>query len=151
MSNYHHVAKGLTLFLNSPPENYEPLANYFTFSVGAVPKKQRAGDAFALLGSKRVAVNQGGDWIRPPNGLKTQLFVHCKTRKKDPFFVNSYTTEWDGSLIGLFPTLFALEKFKSLQYMAHWLNGIDWEELGVLHAGRYQFTQRQLMNIVVPK
>jgi hypothetical protein len=150
LAKHYFDNNGITLFLSTHPSNYEPFSNYFSVSVGAVPKQQHAGADIALLGSTRALANQGGKWIRPPNGQTTTIFCACKTRKL-PFFTYPTSVPWDGSLLGLYPTQLAIDTFATGEGMVGWLNNIDWEELGAYYGGRYKFSQRQLMNIVVPK
>ena len=147
---HYHTHNGITFFLNAPPENYETLSLYLTAHVGAVPSVTKAGQETLLLGSKRVMVPQGGPWIRQPNGVKCRIFVHCKTRKSDPMFLYPEAVEYDGSIIGIRPTSKAIERFKKPEVFVEWFNSLDFAELGVYNAGRFQFSQRLLENLLVP-
>ncbi|MCF0233219.1 MAG: hypothetical protein HUJ63_13420, partial [Enterococcus sp.] len=62
----------------------------------------------------------------------------CKTRNKDPFFIND-CDKWDGSLLALFP-----KQDIDVKQATKELNSLDWNRLGFMTGGRYLFTQKSL-------
>jgi len=75
-----------------------------------------------------------------------RIYVNNKTRFKKPFFRNS-SKYYDGSVLAIFP------KFKhlNLDEVVELLNSVNWNELGFITDGRFQFSQRSLENTVLPK
>ena len=80
------------------------------------------------------------DWGRPVNfeENRPRIYVNCKTRINNPFFINS-CKKWDGSILALFP-----KKEMDLEKATRILNAIDWESLGFMTGGRYLFAQKSL-------
>ena len=80
-------------------------------------------------------------WGRPVDFQegKPRLYVNCKTRVKNPFFVDS-CERWDGSLLALFPKKDGID----IKEAAEKLNSIDWNSLGFMTGGRYIFAQKSL-------
>ncbi len=68
-----------------------------------------------------------------------RIYVNCKTRIRDPFFINK-CDRWDGSLLALFP-----KKEMDLEKAVVALNGLDWNALGFMTGGRYIFAQKSLL------
>ncbi len=79
-------------------------------------------------------------WGRPVNFKfgQPRIYVNCKTRNKEPFFMNS-CERWDGSILALFP-----KRNMDLPKATKILNGLDWNKLGFMTGGRYLFTQKSL-------
>ena len=77
---------------------------------------------------------------------KKRIYVNCKTRQENPFFIND-CLNYDGSVLALIvkDDNIDIEKFKDI------LNGIDWDDLGFMQGGRYIFTQKTLENLKIPK
>lgn len=80
------------------------------------------------------------DWGRPVKFREGEprIYVNCRTRAKDPFFMNP-CDRWDGSLLALFP-----KKEMDLEKAVKVLNNIDWNSLGFMTGGRYMFSQKSL-------
>jgi adenine-specific DNA-methyltransferase len=71
-----------------------------------------------------------------------RIYVNAKTRTAEPFFTHSCEA-WDGSILALFPLAddFGEDHAESLTKA---LNAVDWNELGFVCDGRFQFGQRSL-------
>ena len=76
---------------------------------------------------------------------ESRIYVNCKTRNKNPFFINN-CKNYDGSIMAIFPKkkINNLEKFKNM------LNNVNWEELGFIVDGRFIFNQKSLENTLLP-
>ena len=70
-----------------------------------------------------------------------RIYVNCKTRNKQPFFV-SKVQAYDGSVLALFPK----DKKMNLKSWAKRLNQMNWNELGFVCDGRFIFSQRSLQH-----
>lgn len=68
-----------------------------------------------------------------------RIYVNCKTRQRDPFFVSDVEA-YDGSVLAMFPRDQSLD----LERVAIRLNQTDWHKLGFVCDGRYIFSQRSL-------
>jgi adenine-specific DNA-methyltransferase len=79
---------------------------------------------------------------------KHRIYVNCKTRQKDPFFVHE-CKNYDGSILALIPKVEISQE--ELIQIAKKLNQVDWKELGFKQGGRYIFTQRTLTKVYLPK
>jgi len=77
---------------------------------------------------------------------KMRIYVNCKTRLQNPFFINE-CKNYDGSVIGLIPKTGEIES--NLEEYCQKLNGVDWEKLGFKVGGRFVFTQKTLDNIIL--
>ena len=78
-----------------------------------------------------------------PERLGARIYVNCKTRNPQPFFIHS-AKAFDGSVLALFPKFdFDLEEKREM------LNRIDWQRLGFVCDGRYIFNQRALANAMI--
>jgi len=73
-----------------------------------------------------------------------RVYVNCKTRIADPFFMND-CKKYDGSVLAIFP------KFENidLQNTTKALNSVDWNEFGFRVGGRYVFSQKALENLPI--
>lgn len=69
-----------------------------------------------------------------------RIYVNCKTRKHDAFFVNE-NTAYDGSVLALFP-----KDDIDLDRAVDRLNSVSWRSLGFECDGRKIFSQRGLSN-----
>ena len=79
-------------------------------------------------------------WGRPVDFKegKKRIYVNCRTRITNPFFLNS-CERWDGSILALFPKDHTdIEKAVSI------LNQTDWQMLGFMTGGRFIFSQKSL-------
>ena len=84
------------------------------------------------------------EWGRKHHVLEGErIYVNCKTRNKEPFFVSDVPA-YDGSVLALFPKA-GVDVAKAEAR----LNRINWEELGFVCDGRFLFTQRSLENAPV--
>lgn len=124
----------------------ERLGNFAKVHVGCVAKNKKEAiidGTLPILGSNRQVEHYHSctEWIRPPNGIRCQLFVNCKTRQEKPFFTTEAHMEFDGSLLGI-----ECEDPKSL---CDRLNAVDWRQQGMKHGGRFIFSQRVLTEALV--
>ena len=76
---------------------------------------------------------------------KPRVYVNCKTRVKNPFFVHN-SIHYDGSVLAIFPYDTKLDCIK----IAGTLNQFDWNKLGFVCDGRHIFTQRLLEKMWLP-
>ncbi|AWX42868.1 Type I restriction-modification system methyltransferase subunit [Metamycoplasma cloacale] len=92
-------------------------------------------------------------WIRPvprpPKDFTYQIFVNCKTRKKDPFYLlnnqkRGQFINYDASVLCLFVNTNKDETKKIVDQ----LNEISWDALGVKTDGRYHFSQSILVALL---
>lgn len=75
-----------------------------------------------------------------------RLYVNCKTRRSQPFFLHD-CTHYDGAILALFPRLPTMD----LALAVDMLNDqVDWAELGFICDGRFLFTQRSLQHCLLP-
>ena len=70
-----------------------------------------------------------------------RIYVNCKTRARQPFFVHKEMA-YDGSVLALIPK----SANTDVNLVAEKLNKINWEKLGFVVDGRLLFTQRSLAN-----
>lgn len=122
------------------------LGDFTKVHVGCVAKnkKQAVIDGILpILGSNRQVERYHSctDWIRPPNGIKCQLFVNCKTRQEKPFFTTETPMEFDGSLLGI--------ECEDPKGFCDRLNAVDWRQQGMKHGGRFIFSQRGLTEALI--
>jgi len=75
---------------------------------------------------------------------KPRIYINCKTKMKNPFFVHP-CNNYDGSVLAIF-----LKVQEDPKQIAKMLNHIDWEELGFMCNKRYIFTQNSLESILLP-
>lgn len=168
MKANQYINNGLIMFSTTPLT--VKFSDLFEVSVGCVAKSKKDisiapdQEIMELVHSKtqvdgsllRAGVTYT-EWVRPPNGKFTNIFVNCKTRQEKPFFARLELCEFDGSVLGLFPKeackeLFASCKtlFASRQDVLNYLNNQDWQTLGFKSPeGRYQFSQRSLQNCLL--
>ncbi len=96
-------------------------------------------------GIKKFNENNWWTWGRAIDFREDEprIYVNCKTRNKNPFFVNK-CKKWDGSILALFP------KFSSnLDEIVKKLNSIAWDEMGFVTGGRYIFSQKSLKEALI--
>lgn len=74
-----------------------------------------------------------------------RIYVNCKTRSDNPFFVNECNS-YDGSVLAIFP-----KKEINISKATELLNNVDWAELGFKVGGRFCFTQKSLENTYLPQ
>ena len=75
-----------------------------------------------------------------------RIYVNCKTRNKNPFFVSDVSA-YDGSILALFPK----RNTKNINKLCEILNDTDWTKYGFICGGRYVFSQRSLENVSLNK
>lgn len=77
---------------------------------------------------------------------KKRIYVNCKTRNKNPFFIHS-SNFYDGSVLAIFPHNQKLD----ISVLCEELNKVNWFELGFICDGRFIFNQKSLENCVLPE
>lgn len=74
---------------------------------------------------------------------RPRIYVNCKTRCKNPFFLSS-CKKWDGSILALFPK-FDLDLEKAVLI----LNSLAWSDMGFVTGGRFIFSQKSLQEALI--
>lgn len=74
-----------------------------------------------------------------------RIYVNCKTRVRNPFFLNT-CKNYDGSILAIF-----FKKAMNINKTVTALNNVAWDELGFVCDGRYIFSQRSLQNTLLPQ
>jgi adenine-specific DNA-methyltransferase len=77
------------------------------------------------------------------NENKDRIYVNCKTRHENPFFINE-CKRWDGSVLTLFP-----KENINLKEWTEKLNNENWNELGFKTGERFIFSQKSLSNCYI--
>jgi adenine-specific DNA-methyltransferase len=77
--------------------------------------------------------------------VQPRIYVNCKTRRPQPFFVHN-CTHYDGAVMAIFPR----DPAVNVKALAVALNGVDWADLGFVCDGRFLFTQRSLEQAPLP-
>lgn len=77
---------------------------------------------------------------------RPRIYVNCKTRNKEPFFL-SKCDHYDGSVLAFFPRDTSVD----LVTLRDALNAVDWDEQGFVCDGRYLFSQRSLQHAALPE
>jgi adenine-specific DNA-methyltransferase len=77
---------------------------------------------------------------------RPRVYVNCKTRRAQPFFVHR-CTHYDGAVMAIFPR----DPTVDVQALANALNAVDWADLGFVCDGRFLFTQRSLEQAPLPE
>ncbi len=146
-----HHNNGLLMWSETPLT--VKFSDLFEVKVGCVAKSKK----LAYLSDGVPTVTSGetynydldAEWIRPPNGTFAEVFCRVKTRR-EPFFYTYKGYEFDGSVLGLIPTEFCQETFRSKKNVVEFLNTQDYLTLGFTSPnGRYQFGQRSLSNVLL--
>jgi adenine-specific DNA-methyltransferase len=75
-----------------------------------------------------------------------RIYVNCKTRNKEPFFIHP-CKNYDGSVLAVFPKHPKADE----KELCEMLNAVNWFELGFVCDGRYLFSQKSLENSVLPE
>jgi adenine-specific DNA-methyltransferase len=90
---------------------------------------------------KKFNENNWYEWGRPVKFYKDKprIYVNCKTRNKNPFFINK-CNKWDGSVLALFPK----DSNMNLEKAVKQLNNQDWEQSGFITGGRFCFSNKAL-------
>ena len=97
---------------------------------------------------KKFNENNWWEWGRKCyESNEPRIYVNCKTRNKQPFFLNNCKL-YDGSILGIFPK--KQVDNNTLKKMKDYLNNVNWEELGFFVDGRYIFSQKSLENTLLP-
>lgn len=81
-----------------------------------------------------------------PISERPRIYVNCKTRSPDPFFLHP-CRNFDGAILALFPH----DPAADLEKLCAMLNLVDWAELGFVCDGRYLFAQRSLQQALLPE
>ena len=90
---------------------------------------------------KKFNENNWWEWGRKYHHQEGErIYVNCKTRQKDPFFI-SLDQAYDGSVLALFPKI-KMDLSKAVDT----LNKTKWQDLGFVCGGRLIFSQRSLQN-----
>lgn len=98
-------------------------------------------------GIKKFNEQNWWSWGRCINFRENEprIYVNCRTRNKNPFFLNN-CKKWDGSILALFP------KIKmNLPSVVEKLNSLDWQKMGFTTGGRYIFSQKALTEALIDK
>ncbi len=77
----------------------------------------------------------------------SRIYVNCKTRHNQPFFISDVPA-YDGSMLALFPKDTAKLDIKDL---CDTLNCLDWKTYGFMCGGRYIFSQRTLESLPIAR
>lgn len=96
-------------------------------------------------GIKKFNEQNWWSWGRCINFRENEprIYVNCRTRNKNPFFLNN-CKKWDGSILALFP------KIKmNLPSVVEKLNSLDWQKMGFATGGRYIFSQKALTEALI--
>lgn len=95
---------------------------------------------------KKINENNWWEWGRRLyESDSDRIYVNCKTRDSEPFFLND-CKNYDGSILGIFP-----KENIDLNKAVKMLNDVDWSELGFKIGGRYSFNQKSLENTFLPE
>lgn len=102
-----------------------------------------------LLNRKMKKFNENNWWTWGRDFYhsdKNRIYVNCKTRNINPFFINE-CKNYDGSVLALIP----LEDINDIELVKYkdTLNNVDWEELGFKIGGRFCFNQKALENTIL--
>ncbi len=81
-----------------------------------------------------------------PISDRPRIYVNCKTRSAEPFFLHP-CQNFDGAILALFPH----DPAADLVALCKKLNGVDWGELGFVCDGRSLFAQRSLQEALLPE
>jgi adenine-specific DNA-methyltransferase len=107
----------------------------------------------ARLLARRIQHFDESNWWRwgraYPMNDRPRIYVNCKTRRVEPFFLHN-SPHFDGAILALFPHNADMPK-GDLKTLTRLLNQVDWQELGFVCDGRYLFTQRALQNCLLPE
>jgi adenine-specific DNA-methyltransferase len=96
---------------------------------------------------RKFTENNWWKWGRDFKKTTTKrIYVNCKTRAKDPFFIHE-CNNYDGSILALF----VKNQKVDLNKLVKKLNEIDWDDLGFMCGDRYLFSQKSLKNTLLPR
>ena len=70
-----------------------------------------------------------------------RIYVNCKTRKPNPFFISNNSV-YDGSVLAIFP-----HNTLGIKKLCNKLNTTNWNEYGFMCGDRHIFSQRSLTNL----
>jgi adenine-specific DNA-methyltransferase len=101
-----------------------------------------------LLARRVTAFDENNWWCwgrRHYATAQPRIYVNHKTRNPHPFFLNA-CRNYDGSVLALFPRREGCD----LKALVKMLNAVDWQELGFVCDGRFQFGQRNLTHVLLP-
>ena len=104
----------------------------------------------ATLIQRRVRDFDESNWWEWGRGYhltrQPRVYVNGKTRHATPFFTHS-CLHYDGAVLAIFPRDPAVD----VKAFCAALNAVDWNDLGFVCDGRFQFTQRSLENTPLPE
>jgi adenine-specific DNA-methyltransferase len=111
-----------------------------------IPYLEQYKDILLERGIRKFSENDWWQWGRLHHiSEQKRIYVNCKTRNKNPFFVHQ-CKNYDGSVLALFPNNQALDENE----LCEKLNAVNWYELGFVCDGRYIFSQKSLENTLLP-
>lgn len=76
---------------------------------------------------------------------KKRIYVNCKTRTKNPFFLHE-CKNYDGAVLAIFPKNDNIDIVNA----CNMLNKVDWKDLGFVCDDRFIFSQKALQNTFLP-
>lgn len=139
------------LFLNNNGEEFvfSKTATTNTFKRMIYNKYDKSLEKYKEIlisrGIKKFNEQNWWSWGRCINFRENEprIYVNCRTRNKNPFFLNN-CKKWDGSILALFP------KIKmNLPSVVEKLNSLDWQKMGFTTGGRYIFSQKALTEALI--
>ena len=111
-----------------------------------IPYLEQYKEKLLSRGIRKFSENDWWQWGRLHHiSEQKRIYVNCKTRNKEPFFVQQ-CTNYDGSVLALFPNNQTLNECE----LCEKLNAVNWYELGFVCDGRYIFSQKSLENTLLP-
>ena len=111
-----------------------------------IPFLEQYKEILLARGIRKFSENDWWQWGRLHHiSEQKRIYVNCKTRNKEPFFVHK-CPNYDGSVLALFPNNQSLDEYE----LCEKLNTVNWYELGFVCDGRYIFSQKSLENTLLP-
>ncbi len=116
---------------------------------GAMPPQVLLAHKPRLI-ARRIRNFDESNWWQWGRGYhqseRARVYVNCKTRKRQPFFVFDDCKHYDGSVLAIFPR----DPAVAVEDLCAALNGVDWSEQGYVCDGRFMFSQRSLEHACLP-
>ena len=104
-------------------------------------------DALINRKIKKFTEKNWWKWGREfPVNDRPRIYVNCKTRVANPFFIHA-CNNFDGSVLAIFPK----NEKTDLSEFKDSLNSVDWESIGFKCGTRFIFSQRTLENVPLGK
>jgi adenine-specific DNA-methyltransferase len=111
-----------------------------------MPYLEQYKDDLLKRGIRKFSENDWWQWGRLHHiSQQKRIYVNCKTRNKNPFFVHN-CKNYDGSVLAIFPRNQNLD----INELCEKLNKVNWYELGFICDGRFIFSQKSLENTLLP-